>query len=115
MQMVNAHGSAFSYTLPADPTNIDNAAKTVTLQWSDFVPVTSIPQADAPSAPHILFIYIAIGSPGMVHSGSNWMFMTTDPKAAGRRQYCGAVAWNGARDYSKDPTGTGFVRCQRIP
>jgi hypothetical protein len=114
-QMVNAHGSTFSYTLPADPTNGSNVTKPVTLQWSDFVPVTSIAQNATPSGPHVLFIYITIGSSGMVHSGTNWLAMSADPKASGRRQFCGAVAWNKAADYNTNPTGTGFLKCQMLP
>jgi hypothetical protein len=114
-QFVNDSGAAFSFTLPADPTNTNNAAKPVTLQWSDFVPVTSIPQRKAPDGPHILFIYVTIGSPGMVHGCTNWLVMARDPTAMRRRQYYGAVAANEAVDYNTNPTGTGFQRYELLP
>ena len=74
-----------SYTLAADPSNPANVSRPVTFQWSDFVPVTLIPQAAAPDGPHVLFIYITIGSPNMVKGGANWLRMADDPLAMGRR------------------------------
>ena len=114
-QMVNNSGTRFSYTLAADPSNPGNVSRPVTFQWSDFVPVTSIPQAAAPDGPHVLFIYITIGSPNMVKGGANWLRMADDPLAMGRRQYYGAIASNHAGDYSTHPTGTGFKRYPTLP
>jgi hypothetical protein len=113
--IVNTSGTTFSYTLPADPTNAGNASRPVTIKWSDFVPVTSIPQSGAPSGPHVLFIYITVGSSGMVDSVTNWINMSADPKAGGRRQYYGAVSWGEGRDYSTNPTETGFKRYPHVP
>ncbi len=114
-QMVNSGGTRFSYTMPADPTNASNASRPVTLQWSDLVPITSIPQAASPEGPHILFIYITIGSPNMVKHAANWFRMATDPQVTSRRQYYGAIAWDKSDDKTSNPIGTAFRRYPELP
>jgi hypothetical protein len=111
---IHAAGTERGITFAADATNPENKPKGFTIQWSDFVPCTSIPRADG-GTQHLLFVYITIASPSLVH-GATLSFATAnaDPLAhRGRHFWLGYAASSG--DYADTPAATAFKSSQIGP
>ncbi len=105
---ISATGTERAITLAADVTNPGNKPKGFTIHWSDFAACTSIPRADG-GTQHLLFVYVTIASPSMVH-GATGFFATAnaDPLAHRGRHFWLGHASSGGVDCADNPAAVTF-------
>jgi hypothetical protein len=112
---INEAGTERGITLAADGTNPENRPKGFTIQWSDFAPCTSIPRTDG-GTQHLLFVYVTIASPSMVHGATGFFAVANaDPLAhRGRHFWLGSASSPGVDD-ADNPAAATFKSSQIGP
>jgi hypothetical protein len=114
--IINAHGQTRYFTVKGDPASQPNKPSSYTIQWSDLVPLTSIPRSDG-GKQHLLFVYCTIASDDMCFPllPANDV-INADPLATrgGRHFWTGMASRNGA-DYAHHPHDVSFKSWRCVP
>jgi hypothetical protein len=103
----NTTTGARALTIPGNPANVANAILPYTVQWSDFVPCTTVPRADGGTLPLMTF-YIALSGAGSYARNSASM-ATYDANIAsglGGRYIFESQSWQN-NDFSDAPNTDG--------